>query len=114
MSLVLSAPKTVLLAAQLAAKGDIDSLAFLASQQSAVLRKEILLRILLTYLPADLKTSDYLSFLQEIESGHFAHAVPVDIDTSPLEQISDDEASKRVRKLHLRQLSWFCDDNVGH
>ncbi len=51
MALVLSAPKIVLLAAELSTKADIDGLAALAARHGNVLRKEILLRILLTYLP---------------------------------------------------------------
>jgi len=105
MSLVLSAPKVVLLAAQLAAGADIDSLAFLASHHSTVLRKELLLRILLTYLPGNLATADYLSFVQEIDSGQFAQFGPADIDYSNIEALTDDQASKKVRKLGLRQLS---------
>ncbi len=106
MALVLSAPKVVLLAAQLAAQADIDSLAFLASQHSTVLRKELLLRILLTYLPANVRTADYLSFLQDIETGEFAQFGPVEIDCSRVDHLCDEEASKKVRKLGLQQLSW--------
>ncbi len=101
-----SAPKVVLLAAQLASHADIDSLAFLASQHSSVLRKELLLRLLLTYLPDNAKTSDYVSFLEEIESGQFTQFGPAEIDSSRVDHLSDEEASKKVRKLGLQQLSW--------
>ncbi|KAJ9142673.1 Protein transport protein sec39 [Pleurostoma richardsiae] len=105
MALVLSAPKTVLLAVQLAAKADIDSLAFLAARHGTVLRKELLLRILLTYLPETLKSAKYVSFVESIEKGELDAATPVDIDLSPIEHLSNEQAAKKVRKLHLLPLS---------
>ena len=106
MSLLLSPAKVVLLAAELAAKADVDSLALLAAQHDAILRKELLLRVLLTYLPANLKTADYVSLVQEIETGEFTRLAPVDIDVSRVEQLSDEEATKKARKLRLRKLAW--------
>ena len=106
MTLVLSAPKLVLLAVQLAAKADIDSLAFLAAHHGTVLRKDLLLRILLTYLPETLKSEKYVSFIEEIEAGDFETRDPVAIDCSSVEHLTDEVALKRVRKLHLLQLTW--------
>jgi protein transport protein SEC39 len=106
MSLVLSAPKTVLLAAHLAAKADLDSLSFVASQHGSVLRKELLLRILLTYLPETLKSAEYVSFIDEIEKEEYVTHEHWDVDISPVENISEEQAVKKVRKLRLQKLSW--------
>jgi len=106
MSLYLSPPKVVLVAVELACKADVDSLAALAAQYDAVLHKELLLRILLTYLPANLRTADYVSLVQEAESGEFTQLAPVDIDASRIQHLSDEEVTKRVRKLRLRKLAW--------
>jgi hypothetical protein len=105
MSLVLSAPKIVLLAVELAAKADIDGLRHLAARHDTVLRKDILLRVLLTYLPEALPSSKYVGFLEEIERGEYSETDYGDIDSSAVEGLSDQEAAKKVRKLHLLQLS---------
>ncbi|KUI56781.1 Protein transport protein sec39 [Cytospora mali] len=106
MSLVLSAPKIVLLAAHLAAKADLDSLSCVAAQHGSVLRKELLLRILLTYLPETLKSEEYVSFLDEIERGEYVANENWEVDISAVEHLTEEEAVKKVRKLHLLKLSW--------
>lgn len=106
MSLVLSAPKIVLLAVHSAAKADLDSLSFIAANNGSVLRKELLLRILLTYLPETLKSEEYVSFVQEVETGDFTAYEHWEIDTSYVDQLSEEDAVKKVRKLHLLKLSW--------
>lgn len=106
MTLVLSAPKIVLLAVQLAAKADLDSLSFVAAHHGSVLRKELLLRILLTYLPETLKSEEYVSFLEEIENGEYVTEEHWDVDVSAVEQLAEEDAAKKAKKLHLLKLSW--------
>lgn len=106
MSLLLSAPKIVLLAVHLAAKADLDSLAFVAANHGSVLRKELLLRILLTYLPETLKSEEYVSFIEEVEKDEFVSNEHWEIDASAVEHLSEEDAIRRVRKLHLLKLSW--------
>ncbi|KAI3396120.1 hypothetical protein diail_451 [Diaporthe ilicicola] len=106
MTSVLSAPKIVLLAAHLAAKADLDSLSFVAAQHGSVLRKELLLRILLTYLPETLKSEEYVSFIDETEKEEYVTHEHWDVDISSVEHLSEEDAVKKVRKLHLQKLSW--------
>ncbi|KAJ4389315.1 hypothetical protein N0V93_006781 [Gnomoniopsis smithogilvyi] len=106
MSLVLSAPKIVLLAVHLAAKADLDSLSFIAANNGSVLRKELLLRILLTYLPETLKSEEYVSFVEEVDKGEYAAHEHWEVNASAVEQLSEEQAVKKVRKLHLLKLSW--------
>ncbi|KAF3770690.1 secretory pathway Sec39 [Cryphonectria parasitica EP155] len=106
MSLVLSAPKIVLLAVHLAAKADLDSLSFIAANHGSVLRKELLLRILLTYLPETLKSEEYVSFVKEVDRGEYVAQEHWDVDISAVEHLSEEEAIRKVRKLHLLKLSW--------
>jgi protein transport protein SEC39 len=101
----LAPAKVILLAVELAAKADTDSLAALASQHSAVLRKEILLRILLTYLPETLPSTDYVSFLKQIELSEYSSLDNHTIDIGTLGDVSDSEATRRVRKLRLLPLA---------
>ncbi|OLN97284.1 Protein transport protein sec39 [Colletotrichum chlorophyti] len=106
MSLVLSPPKLVLLAVHLAINTNIDSLAFLTSRHAPVLRKDLVLRILLTYLPETIKSSDYVSFLEELSTGEFADREAGDIDYTVVENLSDEDATRKLRKLHLLPLFW--------
>lgn len=106
MSLVLSAPKIVLLAVHFAAKADLDSLSCIAANNGSVLRKELLLRILLTYLPETLKSEEYVSFVEEVDKGDFAAHEHWEIETSAVEHLSEEQAVNKVRKLHLLKLSW--------
>ncbi|KAL0933010.1 secretory pathway protein Sec39 [Colletotrichum truncatum] len=115
MGHVLSPPKLVLLAVHLAINANIDSLAFLTSRYTTVLRKELILRILLTYLPETVRSIDYVPFLEEISSGDFADREASDIDYNIVEDLTDEQAARKVRKLHLLPLTWkdtpFCTDD---
>lgn len=109
-ALFLFPPKLVLLAVHLAVKADIDSLAFLAAHHGSVLRKELLLRILLTYLPETLRSSDYVTLIENIERGEFPESSSEnkqkhEIDTSSVESLTEEEAIKKVKKLKLLPLS---------
>ncbi|KAI1659946.1 secretory pathway Sec39 [Daldinia decipiens] len=107
MMTIPSAPRIVLLATYLAAKSDIESLTVLAAQHSKVLRQDLLLRILLTCLPETLPPSEYVSLVQHLESGSLETDVePREVDWSSVEDFTDDEAAKKVRKLRLLPLAW--------
>lgn len=101
----------MLLAVHLAVKADIDSLAFIAANHGSVLRKELLLRILLTYLPETLRSSDYVTLIENIERGDFLESSTTEndqkheIDTSPVESLTEEDAIKKVKKLRLLPLS---------
>ncbi|KAL1912105.1 hypothetical protein Sste5344_001937 [Sporothrix stenoceras] len=106
MSAALSPPKVVLLAAQFTATGDIASLASLAASHGDALRKKLILRLLLTYLPSHLTTEEYLPLLQSLESANYSSFFPLqDIDTSSVQSLSEEQATKKVRKLRLQPLS---------
>jgi len=105
MALLLSPPKLVLLAVCLAVKADIDSLVALAAHHGAVLRKELLLRIVLTYLPETLRSSEYAFFVQQLENGSFTETEAKNIDYSAVGALSEDEARKKVKKLRLLPLT---------
>ncbi|KAI0016733.1 secretory pathway protein Sec39 [Xylariomycetidae sp. FL0641] len=104
----LSPPRILLLAVHLATKSNIESLTALAAHHDKVLRDDLLLRILLTCLPETLRSSEYVSLIERIESGSL-HADPEvlnEIDISSVEDISDEEAAKKVKRLKLLPLAW--------
>lgn len=98
----LSPAKVTLLAVQAAIRADIGTLRTLTAKHPKTLHN-IILRILLTFLPESLDSSEYIQFLLDYDSGQIC-ANGNDVDTSPIEGISTAEASKKVRKLRLLPL----------
>ncbi|CAK7274885.1 hypothetical protein SEPCBS57363_006393 [Sporothrix epigloea] len=106
MSTDLSPPKVVLLAAHFTATGDITSLASLTARHGEILRKNLVLRLLLTYLPSHLPTEEYLPLLQSLESANYSTFFPLqDIDALSVQLLSEEQAAKKARKLRLQPLS---------
>ncbi|OTA52066.1 secretory pathway Sec39 [Hypoxylon sp. EC38] len=102
-----SASRIVLLATHLAAKSDIESLTALAAQHTRVLRQDLLLRILLTCLPETLPPSQYVTLVQRIASGSLETDFERrEVDWSSVQDVTDDEAARKVRKLRLLPLAW--------
>ncbi|KAL1867558.1 hypothetical protein VTK73DRAFT_4082 [Phialemonium thermophilum] len=101
----LSPAKILLLAVELATHANVDALAWFAAQHESVLRKEILLRILLTYLPETLASDRYVAFIQKVAAGDYTTPDAVDIDTAEVDSLSEEVAARRARKLHLLPLS---------
>lgn len=102
----LSPAKAVLLAVQLTHKADLAALRTLIYQHQTTLRTEIVLRIILSHLPESLDSSEYVPFLQQLADGTIVEDLNSPADKSVLDGLSDKEASKKVRKLHLLPLIW--------
>src|SRR5690349_25094414 len=98
----LSPAKVTLLAVQAAIRADIGTLRSLLATYPKTLRN-IILRILLTYLPESLDSLEYVQFLIDYDSGHISANEAV-LDTLRLEDTSNADASKEVRKLRLLPL----------
>ncbi|KAF5544929.1 transport sec39 [Fusarium mexicanum] len=98
--------KLVLLAVHLATIADIDSLTYLIGQQAVILRPELVLRIILTYLPETLSPAVYVPLIQSIASGESPSQTNSDyhLDTSSVQSITEEQASRKVKKLHLLSL----------
>lgn len=102
----LSPAKVLLLAVHLAASADVDGLGSLAAQHGAILRQELLLRIILTHLPETITPSIYVPLLKALANENVETLqTGADIDTSSVEGIADDVAAKKARKLHLLHLA---------
>jgi len=106
MALLLSPAKLVLLAVHFAVNAEVDSLTSLAARHSNVLRKELLLRIVLTYLPETLQSSEYVSFIDQLENGTFPETGLPDVDASAVTLLTEEDAAKKVRKLRLLTLTF--------
>lgn len=101
----LSPAKVVLLASHFATHADIDSLSSLTAQHGTIMRKELFLRILLTYLPETLDPVLYVPILKALASGTIADLPQQQYETSFVDDLSDEQASKKAKKLRLLQLS---------
>ncbi|KAI0396190.1 secretory pathway Sec39 [Xylariaceae sp. FL0594] len=108
MTASLSPPRVLLLAVHFAIKSDIHSLEALVNHHPNVLQPEILLRVLLTCLPETLRSSEYVELIQGIESGalYSEPDLSTQYDSSSVDDITDAEATKKIRRLHLLQLAW--------
>ena len=100
----LSSAKALILATQLASISDVASLRILLTQNP--IQRDTVLRILLSYLPETLDTSEYVPLLEEIISGIWLEEAPSKppIHSSSLDWLSEDDAKRKARKLHLLPL----------
>ncbi|KAF2744863.1 secretory pathway Sec39 [Sporormia fimetaria CBS 119925] len=96
----LSTHHCVLLAARYAAESNIDALRTLTTQRRDDLEFGLVLRLLLTFLPETLEPSRYTEYLNELLSGS-PTPEPDALDTSSVSDLSDSQARKRARKLHV-------------
>jgi hypothetical protein len=104
MESALSPAKTVLLAVHFASHADVDNLTRLVAAQPSVLRQELVLRILLTYLPETAQSSLYVDFLKSLSNPDHGPTSNSEIDATPVQHLSEQDASKKARKLRLLQL----------
>jgi hypothetical protein len=102
----ISPAKALLLAVQLASKSDLSTLRTLVCQHPKTLHFELVLRILLSHLPESLDSSQYVPFFEDLVSGRIVEDPKTPIDSSALLELTEVEAQKRVRKLHLLPLAW--------
>jgi hypothetical protein len=102
----LSPAKAVLLAVQLAHKAELSTLRTLIHQHQKTLRPDIVLRIILSHLPESLASSEYVPFVQDLIDEKIVAVSQYAVDKSVLDGLSEKEASKKVRKLHLLPLVW--------
>lgn len=100
--------QVILLSTQLAAKANVTGLARLRSLHTTVLHVELVLRIILTFLPESTDVEQYLPFVQNITTNSSSttiaeHEVEVDISSvSELDPAVIRQQVKRLRLLPLR------------
>ncbi|CAG8959235.1 hypothetical protein HYFRA_00012593 [Hymenoscyphus fraxineus] len=99
-----SPAKAVLLAVQLAAAVDLKSFESLVSRFPKPLHKELVLRIILTYLPEIVEASEYVPFLQRLEVGELENDSDFEPTKFGLDELDEVQAKKKVRKLRLLAL----------
>ncbi|KAL4933674.1 secretory pathway Sec39 family protein [Aspergillus undulatus] len=111
-SIQLSGAHAILLAARLCATRALSSLPQLQARFPATLTTERLLRIILTFLPESTAPSDYISIVEALVEGSTPENH--DVDISPVKDLSETEARKRVRKIRLLPLRYPGDKDSEH
>lgn len=108
----LSPSKCILLASILAADADLHGLRTLTTSRPSLFDIELVLRILLSCLPEALDPSSYTPFIEDtITSQDRTVQGHSQLDISSVEQLSEAQARKRLKRVHLLPLE-APDDHV--
>lgn len=102
----LSDAHAVLLATHLCANSNLTGLQRLCAHFPSVLGVDLVLRIILTYLPESTEPALYTPFLQRLQDGSVSQPEEEGLDTSSVADIPETAARKQVRTLHLLPLSY--------
>lgn len=102
----LSDAHAVLLATHLCANGNLNGLQRLRAHFPSVLGVDLVLRIILTFLPESTEPAVYTPLLQSLRDGSVSQPEGEDPDISSVTDIPEAAARKQVRTLHLLPLSY--------
>ena len=102
----LSTDQCILLAVHYASSADIPALHSFTPSRPDALSSELVLRILLTYLPETLDPAVYRNYVSEVASRLYLDVdrQDVPVDTSLVSDIDAATARKKVKKLHLIEI----------
>ncbi|TKA78208.1 hypothetical protein B0A55_03765 [Friedmanniomyces simplex] len=105
MAKELTRAQCILLTVHYASSANIKALHSFTPTRSDVLEPELILRILLTYLPESVEPKEYTSYVEEVASRLYLdyEREEVDVDLSPVKDLSEEQAQKQVKRLHLRE-----------
>ncbi|KAH7049113.1 Sec39 domain-containing protein [Macrophomina phaseolina] len=102
----LSPAHCVLLATHYAAESNVDAVRTLSLARPDAFAPDVLLRIILTFLPESAEPSAYNIYAQEVASRlYLEQREKTEVDTTPVKDLSSSQARKRVDKLHLLPLA---------
>ncbi|KAL8935578.1 MAG: hypothetical protein Q9216_005359, partial [Gyalolechia sp. 2 TL-2023] len=111
---IVNRARIILEAVHLASAVEVSSLHQLIAREAETLQLELVLRIILTYLPESTSPNLYTELLHQLSLGA-VHAPPTSsIRPAPSgRELSDNEARHRVRQLHLLPLAEEQDLQAG-
>ncbi|KAL9597690.1 MAG: hypothetical protein Q9179_004176 [Wetmoreana sp. 5 TL-2023] len=106
--------RIILEAVRLASSTEVPSLQQLIAREPETLQPELVLRILLTYLPESTEPAQYISLLQQLALGavHEPSQPPLRY-VQPGKELSDAEALHQVRNIHLLPIAEGQDAQAG-
>lgn len=102
----LSPAHCILLAVHLASEANVKALHSFTPTRPDAFDAELVLRILLTYLPEAVDPREYLNYINEVASRLYLDVdrEDVQVNTSPVKDLSEEDAKKKVKKLKLLQI----------
>lgn len=103
----LTAAQCTLLTVHYAAESNIQALHSFTPLRLDVLDPNLVLRIILTYLPETLEPSAYTGYVSEVASRLYLDVTreEIEVDTAPVRDIDDAQARKKVKALDLCAIS---------
>ncbi|KAG9830104.1 secretory pathway Sec39, partial [Aureobasidium melanogenum] len=102
----LSSAQCILLTVHYASEANIRALHAFTPLRLDVLSPELVLRIVLSYMPETVDPSLYTTYIREVATRiYLEQQEPLDIDTTPVAALSTEQAQKRVNKLSIADLS---------
>ena len=102
-----TAAHIILKAVEFASEAEIRKLHGITASHSDVLKLDVILRILLTFLPESLHPRQYSTFLKELSEDSLSR-LDESLDLlSAREELSGDEARQRARHIHLLPLQAY-------
>lgn len=106
MAANLTASQCILLTVHYASESNIKALHSFTPTRPDALEPELILRILLTYLPETLEPREYVTYVEEVGSRLYLDITreDIEVDVSPVKDIGDEHAKKKARKI-LRGLA---------
>ena len=106
MAKELSPAKCILLTIHYASEGNIKALHSFTPTRLDALEPELVLRILLTYLPESLEPQEYRGYVEEVASRLYLDVdrEDIEVDTTPAQDMSEEQAQRKVKKLKLLEI----------
>ncbi|KAL8737110.1 MAG: hypothetical protein Q9181_002004 [Wetmoreana brouardii] len=106
--------RIILEAVRLASSTEVSSLQQLIAREPETLHAELVLRILLTYLPESTEPAHYIALLQQLALGAVHKPSQPSLHrVQPGKELSDAEALHQVRKIHLLPIAEERDVQAG-
>lgn len=101
MAASLTRSQCILLTVHYASEGNIKALHSFTPSRPDALEEELILRVLLTYLPETLEPQEYTTYVEEVASRLYLDTSreDVEVDVSPVKDISGEQAEKKARKI---------------
>ncbi|KYG46962.1 hypothetical protein M433DRAFT_142455 [Acidomyces richmondensis BFW] len=102
----LSPAKCVLLTAHYASEANIRALQSFTPSRSDTLTPELILRILLTFLPETTEPREYAKYVEDVASQlyHDYEQEGVEVDLGPVKNLTDKEAEKKRQRLRMCEI----------
>ena len=106
MAKELSPAKCILLTIHYASEGNIKALYSFTPTRLDALEPELVLRILLTYLPETLEPQEYTKYVEEVSSRLYLDfdREDIEVDTSPVQDMDEELAKRKAKKLKLWEI----------